>query len=330
MFYDVRKALKHDSLFYFLHGARGIGKTFSIKSFFTENFLEKGEEFFYLRRYGGVTMANATQNFFASLQKEGYYTDYKFSQKGNNRCGHFYLNDSVIGHYSSLTSFKGSEFPNVTYINFDEYLADENDIYHSYLTGEVTHFLEFYESIARMRDVKVLFTSNRTDSYSPYWNYFNLKKPYGKKTYWKGKNVYYEEIKSDDDFIAKKYGTRFGEIIKGTAYGDYNVENGELYNLTNFVKKKTPTAKNIYNVRIGEKLYGLYDDIANGEVFFSCDYNSNLPTYTLIKKDRRPNEILLKGKSFHLNILRKSYQFSQLYFDSEKSAKAFSKIEKLL
>lgn len=330
MFYDVRNTLKHDSLFYFLHGARGIGKTFSIKDFFTENFLEKGEEFFYLRRYGGVTLDNATKNFFTTLQKEGHYRDYQFKKKGNNKSGDFLVGDKVIGHYSSLTSFKGSEYPNVTYINFDEYLTDENDIYHPYLKGEVTHFLEFYESISRMRDVKVLFTSNRTDSYSPYWNYFGLKKPYGKKTYWKGKNVFYEEIKTDNEFITKKYNTRFGEIIKGTAYGNYNVENGQLYSMTNFMKRKTPTAKNIYNVRISEKLYGVYDDIKNGEVFFSCDYNSNLPTYTLIKKDRRPNEILLRGKSYHLNILRKAYQYSQLYFDSEKSAKGFSKIENIL
>lgn len=330
MYYNVENILKHDKLFYFLHGARGIGKTFSIKKMFVNNYLKNGEEFFYLRRYGGVTLDNSVKNFFSTLQKEGYFSDLEFKKKGNNRQGDFYCNDKIIGHYGSLISFKGSEFPNVTYINFDEYLTDSNDIYHHYLKGEVTHFLEFYESIARMRDVKVIFTSNRTDTYSPYWNYFNLQKPYGKKTYWKGKNVLYEEIKSDNDFIDKKYTTRFGELIKNTPYGRYNVENAEMYTHSNFIKKRSTTAKLIYNVRIGNNLYGVYDDIRNGEVYFSTSYNKDLPTYTLIKNDRRPNEILLRGKSFHLNILRKSYQYSQLYFDCEKSAKAFDKIENLI
>lgn len=51
MFFDLRKYYKMGYLYNFFIGARGCGKTFSIKETTTDDFLETGEQFVYARRY---------------------------------------------------------------------------------------------------------------------------------------------------------------------------------------------------------------------------------------------------------------------------------------
>lgn len=329
-FYDVKNIANKNALFNFLHGARGIGKSFSIKKFFVEKFLENGEQFYYLRRYK-EDLPKSTKNFFQSLQVNGYFAEHKFTQDGGKNGGTFYIDGEPIGYYGALTKGKGVELPLVSYINYDEYLKDKGDQYHHYLKNEVESFLEFYESVARMRDVTVFFTSNNTDTYSPYFQYFQLKKPYGKKDFWTDGNVLLQEIKTNPLYIEEKYSTRFGKIIQNTKYGNYAVENKSLYDTSDFLKKKTPTAKLRFNVRIGKDVCGVYFDLLNGDVFFSCNHDKNVITYTLIKEHHKPNDLLVKAsKSYDIMQLKKAYEYSQLFFDSPKSKNLFEKIQYIL
>ena len=184
LWYDVRKTLTNNCLFNFILGNRGGGKTFSCKKFVVEKFLKTGEQFYYLRRYKSEIKGAKMRNFFSDLQSEGFFTDKKFETKGDT----FLCDGKIIGYYGALSNAKltskGSSFPNIQIIIFDEYIIDKG--FQRYLQDEVVTFLEFYESIARLRNVRVLFLGNNVTSMNTYTLYFNLQLPFNSNIYKNG------------------------------------------------------------------------------------------------------------------------------------------------
>ncbi len=49
--------------------------------------------------------------------------------------------------------------------------------YH-YLQNEVTQLLDVIETVARLRDIRVIFLGNAISITNPYFTYFNLSLPY--------------------------------------------------------------------------------------------------------------------------------------------------------
>ena len=60
---------------------------------------------------------------------------------------------------STAQDLKGSNFPNVTTLIFDEFIIEEGQKKY-YLHNEVFVFLNLIETIARMRDVRVFLLGN--------------------------------------------------------------------------------------------------------------------------------------------------------------------------
>lgn len=71
---------------------------------------------------------------------------------------------------------KSSSYEKVDTIIFDEFLIDKGS-YH-YLQNEVTQLLDVIETVARLRDIRVIFLGNAISITNPYFNYFNLTLPY--------------------------------------------------------------------------------------------------------------------------------------------------------
>ena len=51
MYYDYQKVLSYNALLSFIIGERGVGKTYGAKKFCIKNYINKNDEFVYLRRY---------------------------------------------------------------------------------------------------------------------------------------------------------------------------------------------------------------------------------------------------------------------------------------
>ena len=103
-------------------------------------------------------------------------------------------------------------YPDVTMIIFDEFIIDKGT--YKYLSDEVTCFLEFYETVARIRDVQVFFLSNAITITNPYFLYWNLKMPYNSDI--TCKNDMLIQLVANPFFIDMKKNTRFGRLISGT------------------------------------------------------------------------------------------------------------------
>lgn len=253
MYYDINKTLSRQRLFNFVIGARGVGKTYAAKKRAIDNFLKKGEQFIYIRRFETEMPAAEMLAFFSDIQKE--YEDHEF-KSGK---GLFKIDGLIAGWYVALTKapmLKSIPFPNVSLIVFDEFII-ETGVY-QYLPNEVRQFLDLYSTIARDRDVTVLFMSNAVTMTNPYFIYFDLNLEPG-QTVKLTEDMSLEMVRSPD-YAEHMKQTRFGRMIKNTPYGDYAIENKFLLDNDNFVEKLSEHCEYLCTLKIEDREYGYYND----------------------------------------------------------------------
>lgn len=289
-YFNIRDILPYNALFNFVIGNRGGGKTFSAKDFCISQFLKKDEQFIYLRRYKDE-IQKTSKTFFNDVSIN--YENTHFEVKGNNG----FINDKVACYFFPLSTapiLKSMSFPDVKYIIFDEFIIDKSN--YRYLQNEVTAFLEFYETIARMRDVKVFFLANAITMTNPYFLYFNLSLPYNKNTKLFNDNLILLHLHSNQKYIEEKSKTKFGKIIKNTDYYNYAVNNSFLRDNNNFIEKKSKFAKFFFPFSYKNTVYGVWIDYNASKLFISLDYDPSFPLiYSTTLEDHSPNKLLLKN-----------------------------------
>lgn len=325
--YNISNILSRNALFNFVVGPRGAGKTYGAKKFCIDRFIKYGEEFIYLRRFKTeIKKVKQKDHFYNDLIG---YDNYKFETKGNE----FKINDETAGYFSVLTTAKTEKsvsFDKVKWIIFDEFILDKGNYY--YLQDEVTAFLEFYETVARLRDVKVVFISNAITIANPYFIFFNIEKPYQKTIdlYYNSKNGYSrinKEKKSDPDIAVEFYEneiytgikkkTRFGQLIAGTDYSDYAIENDMLRDSNAFLQKKTRSICK-YTLYINNKYVGVWFDKDEQAYYLSNDYTDNTYKFTFDKQLHDIDFILADKSSFIYKSLYQYFMNGKLYFENAK------------
>lgn len=323
MYWNISKSLSYNALFNFIVGNRGGGKTFGAKRQVINNYIKKGEQFVYLRRY--KTELKKIKTFFEDIAN--YFPENELKVKGRE----FYIDGKKAGYAMPLSTAKiekSVSFPKVTMIIFDEFILD-NGTYH-YLADEVTTFLEFYETIARTRDVKVYFLSNALTITNPYFLYFNVRVPYN--TTISCKNDILIELVQNADFIAAKKLTRFGKLIDGTEYGKYAIENSFLRDNKTFIEKKTGNCDYIFAFIYNGVTYGVWRSFKEGKIWVSYDYDKySKLLYALTKADHTPNTLLInslrQSKTFKGFI--DNYKIGNVYFENQNIKNVCYEVVKL-
>lgn len=122
IYYDYNKIMSYNAFINFLHGERGVGKTYGISKFVVKQFIKNNDEFAYIRRFKTELKENVP-TFFNPLIKNKEFTNH-LSNKGNK----FYCDGKICGYAMTLSTsqnLKSSNFEKVKYIIFDEYLIEE-------------------------------------------------------------------------------------------------------------------------------------------------------------------------------------------------------------
>lgn len=310
LFWDISKPLGYQALFNFIIGNRGGGKTYGAKKHVIKRFLKTGEQFIYLRRY--KQELKKIKTFFADIAAE--FPDVEFKIKGNN----FFINGELAGYAVPLSTSKiekSVSYPDVTMIIFDEFIIDKGT--YKYLSDEVTCFLEFYETVARIRDVQVFFLSNAITITNPYFLYWNLKMPYNSDI--TCKNDMLIQLVANPLFIDMKQNTRFGKIIRGTAYGDYAISNSFLRDNNTFIERKTGSCSFIFSMIFKGKRLGVWRSYALGKFWVSFDCENDLHEYALTRDDHSPNTLLLTSlrQSAAFRSFSDAFQNGYLFFENQ-------------
>lgn len=241
MYYNYNKILSYNAFINILIGERGVGKTYGASKMVVNKFLKKNEQFAYIRRYKSDLKEGSTQ-FFEALKANNEFKEHNLYPKGNK----FYCDDKVCGYAMTLSTaqdLKGSNYPNVSTIIFDEFIIEEGQKKY-YLQNEVFVFLNLIETIARMRDIRVFLLGNPANVYTnPYFLYFNLTLPYNSDIKTFKDNLILLQFMRNDEYREAKRQTRFGKLVANTSFEDYAINNKALNDNQNFIEHKKGTAK---------------------------------------------------------------------------------------
>ena len=326
IYLDFNKPLSYNALLTFIITERGLGKSYGAKKFVAKRFINKGKQFVYLRRYKTelkqAMMKNGNPLFFKQIENDEELKDHKFTNKNDT----MYIDDKLCGFAMPLSIaniLKSSTYEEVDTIIFDEFLIDKGN-YH-YLQNEVIQLLDVIETVARLRNIRVIFLGNAISITNPYFTFFNLSLPYNSEVkvakrdkqgnplivVYYAKNQAYREVKKQ---------SRFGQLIDGTEYGKYAIDNEFLRDSKSFIKKKTKNCKFYFILVINSKYYGVWCDYKDGLMFISNDYDPNCPVrYALNTKDHTEASILIRVRNSPLiKSVIDHYRLARLCFESQK------------
>lgn len=336
-YWDILKPLSYNCLWNFILGMRGGGKTYGSLKYCIEQYLKhkkNGEtwQFLYVRRMG-TELDKLTQmrggRLFKAVEKE--FPTHQLKAESNI----LYCDKEVIGYAQPLSTasiLKSDAFPDVKMIIFDEFIIDNRGVYH-YLKDEVTKFLDLYETIARERDVTVMFLSNAVTVTNPYFDYFHLDKPANGdiQRFGKAKQILVQNFISKE-LSLRKHHSRFGRIIEGTEYSDYAYDNEWLLDNMDFIEHKTSRSRYYMTLRYKDTWIGIWFDDVQWLYFVSNDVDLQYGhVYSVTTDDHKPNVMLFKAgrKLPWLKNLQDAYEAGAVRYENMKLKNNFRDIMRM-
>lgn len=326
MWYDDGKTLTHNAMINQIIGPRGYGKTYALKKRAIRNFERDGSQFIYLRRYQNEI----------DLVKESLFSDILINEdiKGNfeynQNC--YTYNNEPCGWPMALSRsqyYKSASFPKVTLIIFDEYIIDLSQNGH-YLKNEVRKFLDFVETIARMREnVKVFMLANSLSFINPYSIYWNLKQPTAENRIVKAVDgLVLLELVGDDEFKERKQKTAFGRLNAGTEYERMSVKNEFILDSDTFLEKRGETARYIFTLEYDKTKFGVWYSNRYYYIDATVDPSCKL-IYTVTLEEHNADTLLLKNdRTGPFSFLIKAFRMGLVRFDSQRTKQAMYNIFK--
>lgn len=317
MWYSHKNLLSHSNGILFITiGSRGEGKTYDFKKYCINKFLNKEEEFVYIRRY--KTELETIGKFFDDIIENEEFPDLELTVKNSKNFSKFMVNGINCGYAIPLSTanvLKSTSFAKVTTIVFDEFIIDDFGIYH-YLRNEVNQFLETLNTIARLRKFRCIMLSNAMSISNPYFDYFHINPANleGIKTYNNGTIVV--EKTHNHEYQEKAMQCALGRLIKGTAYEKYAIQNNWLNDNPEFIQQRPPQSKLMLNLKIDKSVFGVWFDDQSYYISTKTDPNFKI-TLALTNNDHDSKTLYIHQSSVYLQNLKMAYQLGNLFFDDQ-------------
>lgn len=321
MYYDYSKIRSYNALLSFIVGGRGIGKSYGAKKMVIKDFLNKRNQFVYMRRYK-TELDTAVSTFFDDIIANNEFgEEVIFKVKKNKKITTFEINGETAGFAIALSTsniLKSTSFPKVKTIIYDEFIIDKG-VYH-YLKDEAIKLLDAIETIGRLRDIHCYLLGNAVSIINPLFTYFNLSTPYGGefKTFKDGLIVVHCPVNTDYEKVKKA--SRFGRLIDGTEYGDYAISNKWFRDSNSFVEKKSTTSDYWATIIINGQNIGIWRDFGTGIVYLDSHYNPNTTLKLACTAEDHQENTILASLNTHpvLKLIMIAYKNGQLRFSSMK------------
>lgn len=333
VYWDIKRVLSYNALFNYIIGMRGGGKTYgSLKYGIEQNLKDNDFEFMYVRRMKTelekLTIMRGGR-LFKAVEKE--FPDHVLKAESNT----LYCDDRIIGYSQPLSTasiLKSDAFPRVKLIIFDEFIIDNSGTYH-YLKDEVTKFFDLYETVARGRDVIVIFLSNAVTVSNPYFDFLHLDKPHNGdiQRFGKAKEILVQNFVSSALSESKKE-SRFGQVIAGTEYADYAYNNEWLLDNTDFLEKKTQRCRYFMTLIYKDNYLGIWYDPVQWRYYVSADIDLQYGNvFSTTTDDHKPNLMLFKAakKLSGMKAVMEAYDCGAVRYENMKLKNWFRDIMRM-
>ena len=321
MFYDPAKTLSHNCMMNFVVSERGSGKSFSTLLFLIKKFKQSGDQFVYIRRTE-VELDLSRPKLFNAIENEGMIKPSEFTCEGDfifhntfDEKGNVIEKD-VCGYslaLSKVRQYKSVAFPKVKYIFLEEFI-DENN---KYIKNEVENLISIIETIARLRFVQVICLGNLITKYNPYFTYFNInydsEKEFIKD---KKKGILVHTFKSLE-YRRKKKETPFAKLIEGTEYGCFILNNSNILDNDDLIKKVKVKNKVPYCNFILEKSELCCYILENNEessLYIDNNHNKSAPYFINMDERLKENYHNLGKNNVLTQIISRYSRISAIYF----------------
>ncbi len=316
IYYNYDRIISYDALLNILIGERGVGKTYGASKLVVKDFIKRGRQFVYLRRYK-TELSKSSKKFFSELIKNNEFPEHQLEVKGST----FLIDEQIAGYSMTLSTaqqLKGTNFTGVRYIIFDEFLIEEGQGH--YLKNEVLSFLGLIESVARMHEVKVFMLANAVSEINPYFLFFDLTLPYNNDIKLFKDNLILLQYMRNEAYREAKKQTKFGKLIAGTDYEGYAVNNKFYDDNKNFIEKKSGKAKFSFSFIYKGNTLGIWIDYDNGKMYVSNDFIDNGLCFATTTEDHSPNTMLYSiAKKYNCwNSFIQNFKLGNVYFENVK------------
>lgn len=329
MWYSRDGLLSYNRVLNFLVGSRGHGKTFAFKDWCISDFLKKGKQFVWVRRYK-PQIKLVVPAFFADIAFK--YPDHKLTTNKNKA----FIDGKEAGTFIPLvkaSDYKSVPFPQVNKIVYDEFITNPKK-HEYYIANEPTEFLDLFSTVARTRDdVRAIFIANSVTVANPYFSYFSVY-PDMEKRFTCTPSICIENDNSDEEFKNVMYETRFGQLIKGTVYGDYAIENDFLLDNDEYVVDAMPQNTN-YQCTLAHlgRYYGVYFNFLYQMVYVKerKDLKGGL-AIAITKDDITQDAVLARSQNISslMSTIKEMFSRGRVRYSDIKTKAGFYEIMRVL
>lgn len=328
MYYTADKALSYNPIMIMTCGARGYGKTYDWKVRPCLRFLKTGERFVWVRRYDSeLQMAIDGDGFLKDIRDDPRLKGHELKSDSK----FVYIDGKIAGEFIALsgaTKYKSRSFANTWVVIFDEFIID-NSTYKNvrYLSQKEPELLvDLLNTIFRMRPVLCVCLANAVTFNNPYFMYYDIR-PFTSDFYFDRKRRILVEIREDAEYTAAVNQSDIATLTRGTAYGDYAMNNKFLLDTNAFVEKRTASAHFLCGVHVSQGDVGFWYDTNTGLVYtsFAVDRGRPYLMFTLEKDNHDVNFLFLSSAlNTPLATVIEAWKFGLLRFDDTRvKARAF-------
>lgn len=187
-FYNLKNILEKNADYNIIFGERSNGKTYAVLEYILKNYIERGEQGAYIRRWKIDIQGRRAETLFDGLINENVIYNLTHGQFSNIifNSGKWYLasyDEKIKKFIPDIEPFcfafalndvehdKGTTYPKVTTVFFDEFLTRR-----AYLPDEFIIYCNVLSTIIRYRDnVKIFMVGNTVNKFCPYFAEMGLK-----------------------------------------------------------------------------------------------------------------------------------------------------------
>ena len=312
-YYNFDRIRSYNKMYNMIVGARGCGKTYGAKKIAIRNFIKKGEQFAYIRRYKSeIKEGRKFEQFFDDIRQE--FPDHELTIKGTKA----YCDGVICGYaipLSTAASVKSVPYPLVTSIIFDEFIIDGG---YNYLSNEAERFLDLCSTIIRDRNNVVIYLlANNVTVANPYYAFWGICPKKNERFVVISDECILEQV-SNEVFIKESENNRFTRLIKNTDYYKFNILNESIQDNEEFIREIKPKYyddKFVLNID-DQKIQVSFtkDDM----VYCHDKINSNCIVYnTSFENGIEGEKILTMDLKFKLIYMTEKFRNNELFFKNQ-------------